>query len=170
VTVSVRGKLIAPGGKFTEGVASQISDRLIALEKALQQGGDRFVSPEAPAFGAGAGSSTVTNITNVTGVTDHGALTGLEDNDHPQYAQHLEPAAPRPHVHGPDDVLSLDGRFYRRSEAVRPAPHIHTAQDIAGFDFDRPQPVRPHAHVAADVADLSPDDAQFVLAQQVYGG
>jgi hypothetical protein len=172
VSVPVRGTIrAARNGQFTERHAAEIGERLIALERALAGAMPTIVSPAAPAYGAGSvDSTTVINNITQTGETDHGALTGLGDNDHPQYLQHLEPAMPKPHVHGPDDVLSLDQRFYRKGEAARPAPHTHTAQDIAGIDLDRPQPVRPHAHVAADVADLRPDDAQFVIAARVYGG
>ena len=43
------------------------------------------------------------------GVTDHGALTGLSDDDHPQYVLRGDPQHPAPHAHTAADIAGLDG-------------------------------------------------------------
>jgi hypothetical protein len=60
-----------------------------------------------------------------TGVTDHGELTGLGDDDHPQYALHGE--TPPAHGHAPGDVtggaiVEGDGRL---TNARPPTAHGH---------------------------------------------
>lgn len=179
MSVPVRGQIKADReGRFTEKLAAEIGARLIALEKAIRGASpDVFTSPSVPSFGSGSSGGSSSGggggSSSTPGVTDHGALTGLDDAaDHPQYVEQLEPAVPRPHTHGPDDVLLLDQRFYRRGEPARPAPHPHRPEDVVGLDalLARPRTITAHAHVMADVADLRPDDAQFVLAGRIYGG
>lgn len=87
MSVQVRGRIANPiqGNKGTERLASELSERIIALEKEVRRlsGGtvDTFVAPEVPAFGRGSGSgttvvnsSTTTNVTNVTEAGDAVAL------------------------------------------------------------------------------------------------
>jgi hypothetical protein len=42
------------------------------------------------------------------GITDHGALTGLGDDDHPQYAKEGYPAPVLPHQHMMADVADFN--------------------------------------------------------------
>lgn len=155
MSVPVRGQIKADReGRFTEKLAAEIGARLIALEKAIRGASpDVFTSPSVPSFGSGSSGGSSSGggggSSSTPGVTDHGALTGLADDDHPQYVEQLEPAVPRPHTHGPDDVLLLDQRFYRRGEPARPAPHIHRK---------------------ADVPDVRPDDIEVVIAARIFGG
>lgn len=150
MTVPVRGSIrLDRNSRWLE----EISRRIIALEKA--SGGaasvtPTFASPATPAFGSGSSGGSSTTI--VTGATDHGALTGLGDDDHPFYLEFLEPAVPRPHVHGPDDVLLLDQRFYRRGEQAHPAPHDHHHSTLPGLEsVDHPLYQRKHGfEVASD--------------------
>ena len=175
--VQVRGNLKArPDGKFDDRLAATIGERLIALEKANRDAVGGFVSPGVPAFGAGnpgaPGSPGAPGAPGASGVTDHGGLTGLEDDDHPQYVQREQ--GPVPHVHGPDDVAGLEQRFLRRGESAPALPHVHTSESL-GLDaqfYRRPErvPAQPHSHVMAEVADFRPDDAQFILASRVFGG
>ena len=149
--VQVRGNLKArPDGKFDDRLAATIGERLIALEKANRGGGSAFVSPTVPAFGGGgpgpAGPAGAPGAPGAPGATDHGALTGLEDDDHPQYVHREQGAVP--HVHTPES-LGLDSQFSRR--------------------FERAQP-QAHPHRMADVADLRPDDVQFVISARMFGG
>lgn len=103
MTVPVRGTIRAErDGRFTERHASEIGERLIALEKALRGTvASGPLSPSVPPFGPGTpgapGSPGAPGAPGAPGVSDHGLLTGLEDDDHPQYVQRLEP--PRPHAH-----------------------------------------------------------------------
>jgi hypothetical protein len=127
----------------------EISRRIIALEKA--SGGaasvtPTFASPATPAFGSGSSGGSSTTV--ITGATDHGALTGKDDDDHPQYHKRGEPAAALPHLHTAEE-LGLDPRFYRRGESV---------------------PANPHTHRVTDVVDLRADDEQFVVAGKMFGG
>lgn len=146
MSLPVRGSIkFDQSGRWLE----EISRRIIALEKAsggAAPASPTFASPATPAFGGGSSGGSSTTI--ITGVTDHGALTGLGDDDHPQYPQRGESAPPLPHVHSPEE-LGLDSRFYRRGERVQPNAHAHTTRDIV---------------------DLRPDDAQFVIAARVFGG
>lgn len=110
MTVPVRGTITASkDGKFTQKHASTIGERLIALEKALAGAGVTVAAPAAPAFGGGVpGPPPGVPPGPPGGVTDHGALTGLEDNDHPQYVQHLQQTPPQNHVHRTSDVVDFD--------------------------------------------------------------
>jgi hypothetical protein len=66
-------------------MASELSERIIALEKEVRRLGgatvDTFVSPEVPAFGPGAGGGTTvvnsTTTTNVTQVVESGDAVTL---------------------------------------------------------------------------------------------
>jgi hypothetical protein len=53
--------------------------------------------------GAGSNKFVWVDMPTVAGVTDHGELDGLEDNDHPQYALTTDP---RFHTHG--NMVSLN--------------------------------------------------------------
>lgn len=114
MSVSVGGQISANAEeKFTQRLAAEIGRRLIALEKAVRgAAGDIFTSPGAPAFGGGtAGAPGVPGAPGTPGATDHGALTGLLDDDHPQYVQHGEPVRALPHshiIHKLDDVDDVD--------------------------------------------------------------
>lgn len=172
MTVKVRGRVpTRKDGQFTVTEASHIAERLRALEKALGSGSPEFLSPGTPTFGSGPvvapGGGGGGGGGTTPGVTDHGALTGLEDDDHPQYVEHGESV--RPHQHGPFDVSGLEGRFRQHFEREF-RPHTHGAGDILGLDRGERSAVKPHAHVMGDVADLRPDDWQFVLAQRIFGG
>lgn len=178
MTVPVRGTIRLVNGRITEKVAAEIGERLIALEKALQGTGAAITipSPAAPAFGGGApggpGTPGLPGTPGTPGATDHGALTGLEDDDHGQYLHRLDGL--KPHAHSPDDVVGLEHRFLRRLEPARALPHVHAPEEL-GLDSrfyrrgERVQP-HPHNHITADVSDLRPDDVQFVLAARMFGG
>ena len=91
-----------------------------------------------------------------------------------QYLQRGEQTQPQPHAHNPDDVVGLEHRFLRRLEPARALPHVHAPEEL-GLDsrfYRRGERVPPnaHGHVMADVADLRPDDVQFVIAAQMFGG
>ena len=102
MSVPVRGSIrLDKTGRWLE----EISRRIIALEKA--SGGaasvtPSFASPATPAFGSG--SSGGSSTTTITGATDHGALTGLGDDDHPQYAQ---AGVTETHSHSRHDIADL---------------------------------------------------------------
>lgn len=99
-------------GKFDDRLAAAISERLIALEKAsggAAPSGPSFASPAAPAFGGGApGAPGSPGAPGAPGATDHGALTGLHDNDHPQYIHRDEPLHAPPHTHRVADIADLN--------------------------------------------------------------
>jgi len=137
VSVPVRGTIRASEG-FTERVASEIGERLIALEKDARGAGDIYTSPAAPPFGGGAagapGTPGAPGAPGTPGATDHGALTGLLDDDHPQYAQREEQMDVIPHVHGAGELYGLEGRFAERIEALSTPPHVHATRDIVDFD------------------------------------
>lgn len=140
--------------KWSDATAKHITERLRALEKAVAGGQDVFQSPAVPTFGSGtvtggAGSGGGGGGGTSTGVTDHGALTGLLDSDHPQYIVHDERTRAHPHQHTSEDLVGLEHKFLRRLE--------------------RSPPER-HGHIVADVSDLRPDDEQFVLASRMFGG
>jgi len=77
--------------------------------------------------------------TDVTGVTDHGALSGLSDNDHPQYAlaAGLGTAAAADsgdfatasHAHAESDVTGLTAALAGKAAAS----HAHAQSDITGL-------------------------------------
>ena len=99
--VQVRGNLKArPDGKFDDRLAATIGERLIALEKAARGIGDTFTAPGVIPGAPGAPGEP--GAPGADGVTDHGELTGLFDDDHPQYLRHLELAPPLPHRHVSD--------------------------------------------------------------------
>lgn len=166
MSVTVRGRV---PNEWSPQTALHITERLRALEKAMAGGVEIFRSPAAPPTGPtiivtpGSGG---TGGPGTGGVTDHGDLTGLLDNDHPQYAQRGE----RPPIHGHSsfDVSGLEGRFHLRGEAARPAQHRHNAQDISGLDQSPPM-LRKHVHSQGDISDLSASDTQFILASQIFG-
>ena len=157
MTVAVRGRVpIRQDGRFTDGEATHIAERLQALERAIAGSGSTFLAPSTPTFGSGpiissgsgagsGGGGGGGGTGGGTTVTDHGALTGLEDDDHPQYAGRFDSV--KPHSHGPFDVAGLESRFPNRFERI----------------------VFPHSHMMGDVPDLRPDDAQFVIAGRIYG-
>lgn len=55
------------------------------------------------------------------GVTDHGALTGLADNDHPQYLLTTATAANSDKLDGYDSLFFLDKSNYTRKITSKPA-------------------------------------------------
>lgn len=156
MTVKVRGR-VPRWSKDTaaEQSAQHIQERLHALEVALAGGAPQFMSPSTPTFGSGSpplgggGGGVIIPPGGGGGVTDHGALTGLGDDDHPQYLKHYESVQGLPHGHGVDDIAGVEQRFVHRLERVVPAPHQHSMKDVA---------------------DLRPDDVQFVLASRIFGG
>ena len=104
MTVSVRGPVPF---RWSPHTAQHITERLKALEKAFGGGSEAFLSPATPPFGPGTipgGPGPVGPPGS--GVTDHGDLTGLEDDDHPQYSLRGEEAAmgTEPHQHLLGDV------------------------------------------------------------------
>ena len=143
MSVPVRGRVPTRGdGKFTDEAATHIAERLRALEKAISGGQVTFTPFGTPTFGSGSGSSSGGSSgggsgggSGTPGVTDHGALTGLDDNDHPQYLLHEDQARPKPHVHGEWEVVGLDNRFVVRGESVRAAAHQHRLSDVADFNL-----------------------------------
>jgi hypothetical protein len=157
-------------GKFTDRLAASIGERLIALEKAVRGTHEPFVTPEIPAYGPGGpGATGPPGPPGTPGATDHGALTGLEDDDHPRYAQHEETMHPVPHQHNPGDLAGLDNEFLRRLERGPALPHLHHAGEVVGLDLES-QTRTAHTHLTADVVDLRPDDADYILAARIYGG
>lgn len=157
MTVAVRGRVPRNAeGKFGETEAQHIQERLHALEVALAGGAPLFTGPSVPTFGRGSppaggggGGTGGGGGGGGGGVTDHGSLTGLADNDHPQYVQHSESAQALPHQHNVDEIAGVERNFVRRLE--RTAPAVHT-------------------HLMTDVLDLRPDSDQFILASRVFGG
>lgn len=114
--------------ELSERTASEIGERLVALEKDTRGAGEAgILSPGAVPFGPGA-DTNVTNVTNIVeGTTDHGALTGLLDDDHPQYVQHGEKVHPKPHQHqtGPAVDLTYEPSGPGTSTLVAAADHTH---------------------------------------------
>ena len=147
MTVAVKGKVPT---KWDDQTSRHLTDRLQALERALAGGAQVFVAPAIPSFGpgAGGGGGGGGGTTVVTGATDHGALTGLGDDDHPQYVQHGERVV-FPHQHSNVDLVGLEHSFLPRGVASPPTPHNHLAKDVT---------------------DLRPDDEQYVLAHRMFGG
>ena len=138
MTVSVRGPVPT---RWSPHTAQHITERFKALEKAVGDGSAAFLSPATPTFGAG----TITGGGGSTGgggggggaaagVTDHGALTGLADDDHPQYIAHGESAPAFPHTHLETDVVGVEERFVERGESVSPAQHQHLLTDVSDFN------------------------------------
>lgn len=172
MTVSVRGRVPSEWGEQT---AAHITERLQALERATRGVDSGFVAPGVPAFGGGAvpggGGSTVPpgggGPGGGGGTTDHGALTGLLDDDHPQYVEQGD--AVKPHAHGPYDVVGLEERFLQHGEHPY-TPHTHGQQDILGLDQRQRVQTPPHAHNMQDIPDLNPTDVQFILAARIFGG
>jgi len=107
--VQVRGSIKArTDGKFDDRLAATIGERLIALEKANRGTAAGFTAPELPAFGPGSPGGAPGEPGPPGpggGVTDHGALTGLEDDDHPQYLQYGYPVMPQAHVHSDEELV-----------------------------------------------------------------
>jgi len=170
VSVPVRGTLHAnKEGKFTEQHAAAIGKRLIALEKAWAGASPSYVSPSAPSFGGGApGTPGAPGAPGAPGTTDHGALTGLLDDDHPQYVPHGQEAEPNPHLHGAAEIVGLEARFEERIEALSPVPHVHRAEDVRGIETPVDYQPAPHVHSMNDIADFDP--AQIMLFVEVFGG
>lgn len=168
MSVPVRGKVPS---KWDDQTARHITERFQALERALAGGAPVFLSPAIPTFGSG---TVVPGGPGGGGggVTDHGALTGLADDDHPQYALRGEQDTLQPHVHGEHDVRGLENRLVVRGESVRPSAHTHGTQDVVGSDefVRRGESVRTtaHRHVLADVADHNL--WEMMLWQRVFGG
>lgn len=173
MTVKVRGRV--PRWANTpeaETAAQHIQERLHAVEVALAGGAPQFVSPSVPTFGSGpivaggGGGGGGGGGTTTTGVTDHGMLTGLTDDDHPQYVEQGD--AVKPHGHGPYDVSGLETRFVNRFERNM-SPHTHGPQDILGYDQRQRVQTQPHVHILADIADVKVD-AEMVLMSRIFGG
>ena len=175
MTVPLRGNVPKDCGSQT---AQHITERLQALERESAGRGSTYVTPATPTFGAGtvtggAGSDGGSGGGTPSGLTDHGALTGLLDDDHPQYAQHGEPTLALPHQHGVDDVPGLEHRFLGRLEKARALPHTHTPEELdldSRFSRRGERMMSPHPHIVADISDLRPDDEQFILAFRMFGG
>jgi Phage tail repeat like len=102
------------------------------------------------------------------GVTDHGALTGLADDDHPQYhndARGDARYAQITHTHTKSQITDFDDADYAA------AIHTHVKADITDFAHTHPQsditnlvsdlagkaPIV-HTHVKADITDFSDGD------------
>lgn len=132
MSVTVQG---AVPRKWNPQTSDHLTRRLQRLEKAIAGGAEVFVSPALPTFGSGSpppGGGGPPGGGPGGGVTDHGALTGLEDaEDHSWAIQHGEQVKPEAHVHGPDEVLGLESKFARRGELVA---HQHTLHDVPDFD------------------------------------
>jgi len=140
MSVTVRGRVPS---QWNDQTVAHLTERLRALETAVAGGKGSFTSPAAPPFGPGAGVVVVSAPGGGVsgGVTDHGALTGLADNDHPQYLA--------------------------RHEAAQSLPHSHRAEDVSGLEQTRRPPL-PHSHTTADVADFDP--WQQILMTRIFGG
>jgi len=181
VSVPVRGTIKAPRkqiklpdgsvvtiGDFTQTVASEIGERLITLEKHASGvvSGTPSTLPGIPGV---PGSPGLPGAPGAPGVSDHGALTGLLDDDHPQYVQHGEQTDATPHVHGAAELYGLEARFEERVEALSAPPHVHLASDVLGIE---PAPLSsqpdPHVHSMRDLVDYDP--AQIMLFIEVFGG
>jgi len=168
MTVSIRGKVPSA---WNDQTAAHLTERLRALETALAGGRPANTAPAAPAFGPGAGVVVVSTPGGggpSSGVTDHGELTGLSDNDHPQYLPRFESVTPQ-HTHNSEDIRGVAGRFQERLERRPPAVHTHIPEEIVGLAQRERRGIEPHAHRMGDVADLRGDDVQFILAGQVFG-
>lgn len=153
MTVAVRGRVPRwSTDEKAEQSAQHIQERLQALERALAGGAPTFVAPAVPIFGGGpvpgggsGGGGGGGGGIGVPGVTDHGALTGLGDDDHPQYALRLEGTR---HSHATQEIVGMD-LYQQRGESVHAAQHVHSKSEIV---------------------DLRPDDEQFVIAGKMFGG
>lgn len=166
--IPVQGRVPSQWNDETVG---HLTRRLQAIERALGGSAQVFNTPASPTFGAGAGQVADTasgSTTVITGVTDHGALLGREDDDHEQYEFRGQPA--EQHVHGEADVVGLESRFVVRGEQATPEPHAHRASDVLGIDaeFVRRGEGETHAHTLADMADFSL--LEMMLWREVYGG
>ena len=74
-----------------------------------------------------------------------------------------------------EDVVGLEQQYVRKLEAARAVPHSHNVNELHDLEshfHPRGQRVQPvaHGHTIGEVADLRPDDAQFIIAQNVFGG
>ena len=148
MSVTVRGRVPS---QWNDQTVAHLTERLRALETAAAGGARGFTSPAAPPFGPGAGTVVVVSPGGggpSGGVTDHGALSGLGDDDHSQYAQHGEDARALPHSHMTEDVSGLD-----QLRAQRQIPHVHRVEDLQCLDPGSRMP-RPHGHVVTDLADF----------------
>lgn len=151
MTVAVRGRVPRwSTDEKAEQSAQHIQERLQALERALAGGAPTFTAPSMPIFGSGpvsgGGSGGGSGSgTGGGGVTDHGALTGRGDDDHPHYALRLEGM---PHSHAAHEVVGMD-LYQQRGENVHAAQHVHSK---------------------AEIVDLRSDDEQFVIAGKMFGG
>jgi hypothetical protein len=178
--IPVRGRV---PGQWNDSTAQHLTERLQAIERALSGGAQVFSTPASPAYGAGSGA-VVTAVAGAVagtgpgavggGVSDHGLLTGLGDNDHPQYSlneQGIEP--PIMHVHGEFDVIGLESRFVTRGEQVDPLPHPHGIADVRGTENEYVRRneaalAESHRHMLADIADFQL--WEMMLWREVYGG
>src|SRR3990167_871902 len=130
MSVTVRGRVPS---QWNDQTVAHLTERLRALETAVAGGKASFTSPSAPPFGPGAGVVVVSTPGSggvSGGVTDHGALMELSEDDHPQYLDRRDGIDA--HQHGPFDVAGLDARFPNRGEAVRALPHPHVVEDVSG--------------------------------------
>ena len=154
--VPLRGRSVKAdrSGKFTDRLASAINERFHAIERALLGTGIPTVPKSSlPGGGTGSGSSGGSGGGGGGGggtsptptVTDHGALTGLADDDHPQYAQKGMLMDPKPHVHSTADIIGLLDEI---GLLMRLQAHTHRVDEIHG----------------------AADDSQVILAGQIFGG
>lgn len=188
--IPVRGRVPRD---WTDKTAAHLTDRLQAIERELSGARPTFTTPSRPTFGSGSGATPPSGSGGTSGsgagggVTDHGALTGLLDDDHPIYQLRGEESEPSPHVHLEPEIQGLDARFVQRNEAVLPEAHLHLASDVVGLPPQN-EGLEAHVHVARDVVDL-PQDAgetdphthrlsevpdfnlwEMMLWREVYGG
>ncbi len=96
------------------------------------------------------------------GVTDHGALSGLSDDDHPQYLNNVRGDARYPQI-----LHTHDDRYYTEAETdtllsgKAAATHSHAIADVTGLQsaLDGKQPsgsyaAATHSHAISDVTGL----------------
>lgn len=173
MSVTVQGRVPR---KWGDEAVSHLTRRLQILERALAGGADRFLAPSVPTFGSGtvsggAGSSP-SGGTSPGGSTggNHGALTGLLDDDHPQYAPRS--MAFGPHQHDVGDVVNIESQFLRRLESFRAHTHRPEELDLDSRFYRRGErvPTEAHTHSIAEMSDLNPADMQFILASRIFGG
>ena len=145
--ISVQGRVPR---SWNDETVSHITRRLVALERELAGGRERFLAPSIPTFGSG----TVT-----------GGAGATAPSPPPDPTPEEEPMAPaealsHQHVHHPHEILGIVNEI--RRYLGYPIPHSHSAQEIHDLqNIPKREPVD---------MPKNPADAQEILAAQVFGG
>jgi hypothetical protein len=167
MSVTIKGRVpVRSDGQFTASEAAHIAERLISLEKAVSGGFEKFSSPSAPSSGPGSGGTVVVVAPGGGGggggtpVADHGSLTGLADDDHPQYAKTTNAMHPVAHLHTAQEIVGLE------QPPKAPLPHRHNAGDVQGIEQPPRAPLS-HRHNVEDISGLEPEPHRFQAAPEI---